>query len=626
MLSEKEKTRIEYFEDLFKKSDLKLMNGNELLSHASKFSRIEEQYLNRNSKSLYPQKIAVLASYTSHHFIQVLKLFLYQRGIAPQFYEGEYDSIAMDLMDKKSGLFQFRPNIILILTHYTDLKDFPKLFSDSATVDRWIEQKTVFYHKLWENAASIPGCQIYQTNFVLPLYRPLGNLEINYPFTPRIALERLNIALMLHKPSNVFLFDMDYLAAYFGKRKWFDDSTYFLSKQGFAFDAFGLVAQAFSRVLSANIGKIRKCLVLDLDNTLWGGVIGDDGLEGINLNPSHAVGEAFITFQQYLKKLKDRGVILAVCSKNDEQSAKLPFQKHPDMVLSIDDISCFVANWNDKPSNIKSIASSLNIGLDSMVFFDDNPFERDIIRQFIPEIEIIDVPSDPTYYIDALDKAMCFEWSQLSSEDTTRTESYVCDRKRQELVLETGDYDSYLKALDMKITLGYVTALEESRFTQLINKTNQFNLRTKRYTESAISQMMHDHERFALIHVSLEDKFSKYGIISCIILERKEAIAFIDTWVMSCRVLKRGVENVVFQKICKTARSWDCKWVIGEYIPTKKNEMVAGLYETFGFEKVNREVPIDFPKTDENGVIYRMNPVDCDKIFLSCAIDKVEEE
>jgi len=600
----KEQERLLYLEQILSNSQLVSMNGSELLDLASKFAKIEGLYLEKHRAKLIPKKIAVLASYTTHHLVNVLKLFLYQRRISPVFYEGEYNGIAMELMNSDSYLYDFKPDIILLLTYHTDIREYPRLFVSDTEIECWIKGKVDYYKKLWEYTTSIPACQVFQTLFVSPVYRTLGNMEANYLFSPSICLNSLNMELTRQKPANVSFIDMEYFASYFGKRRWFDEANYYLSKQGFSFDAFGMVCYAFSRIISSLSGNVKKCLALDLDNTLWGGVIGDDGLEGINVNPSDAVGESFLAFQQYLKKLKERGVILAVCSKNDENIAKLPFQNHPDMILSLDDIACFVANWNDKPGNIREIANQLNIGIDSIVFFDDNPFERDIVRQFIPEVEVIDVPEDPALFVDALDKAMCFEWNQLTEEDLSRSDSYTTDRKRSELCSHIIDYNSYLQALNMKANIANVTSMELARFSQLINKSNQFNLRTKRYTKAAISHMVERKGDYKLLHISLEDKFGKYGIISCIIVKKIEKIALIDTWVMSCRVLKRGVENAAFNSICDVARKWNCDWVVGEYLPTKKNQMVSGLYQELGFEKAQDGW---FSGSEIGGSVYRMN-------------------
>ena len=256
------------------------------------------------------------------------------------------------------------------------------------------------------------------------------------------------------------------------------------------------------------------------------------------------------------------------------------------MILHLNDISCFIANWEDKATNIRKIADTLNIGTDALVFFDDNPFEREIVKRYLPEVKVINVPEDPALYIRALDDAHCFEWSSITEEDTLRTESYLADSRRKEMEYEVIDYDSYLENLKMEAEIGPVNAIDLARFVQLINKSNQFNLRTKRYSEAAVAQMMNDNKTYALLGVALNDIFGRYGIISCIVLQRIDYTVFIDTWVMSCRVLKRGVEVVTFQAICDCALEWGCNRVIGEFIPTKKNSMVANLLPDMGMTEL----------------------------------------
>jgi FkbH-like protein len=596
--------QITYFENLFSGSQLLSMTASDLLLAARKFSKIEEHYKEKNALKLINKKIAVLASYTTHHLLGVMKLFLYKERISPQFYEGEFDGITMGLLDPDSEIFSFQPEILLLLTDQKDIKEFPPLSADQKRVDTWIQTTLEFYTNLWQHASSVAGCQIFQTSFILPIYRPLGNMETNHLSSPTNCLKLLNLELVRKKPRNVTFIDMDYYSSYFGKRRWFDDKNYYLTKQGFSFDAFGLICAAFSKILSGTTGNVKKCLVLDLDNTLWGGVIGDDGPDGINLNSSDAVGEAFISFQKYLKKLRERGIILAICSKNDEDVAKAPFENHPEMVLSLNDIAFFLANWENKATNIQTISNALNIGIDSLVYFDDNPFERDIVKKFFPQVQVIEVPEDPALYVHALDSAMCFEWNQLTEEDLMRSDTYVTDRKRERLSSTVVDYDGYLQALEMKAVIGHPTPDEIARFVQLINKSNQFNLRTRRYSDAAISQMAGEPDKYSLITISLEDKFGKYGIISCIILIHNDDSAFIDTWVMSCRVLKRGVELAAFNAVCDSAREWGCNHIVGEYIPTKKNHMVADLLPFLGFERSHDNIP---GLTDENGNIYRLD-------------------
>ena len=571
------------FRRIFSTDELYHYNERELLAKARKFEKIESEYLKKYPEDLTHKKIAVLASYTSHHFIGVLKLFFYKYGISPEYYVGEYDSIAMDILDPNSQLYEFKPEIMLLLTHNKDICKYPGLFAKADEIEKWTDEHVRYYESLWTAISKIDGCQVFQTNFILPMYRALGNLSANNMASPQYCLQNLNLKLAACKPKYVTFIDLEYLASYEGKKSWFDDTGYYLSKQGFSFKVYPAVCDYVSKVIVNSIKQLKKVLVVDLDNTLWGGVIGDDGLEGINLSSTNGVGEAYIAFQHYLKELKSRGVLLAVCSKNNDDTAKLPFKDHPEMVLSLSDISCFVANWDDKATNIRRICSTLNIATDSAVFFDDSSFERNVVKKLLPEVEVIDVPQDPALYIRALDESRCFEWNQLTEEDTLRTDSFIADNKRREVEQSCGDYDTYLQNLEMVAEVGPISPIDVSRFTQLINKSNQFNLRTQRYTEAVIVDMCAKPDEYSLIDVSLSDKFGKYGIISCIILRKTGNVAFIDTWVMSCRVLKRGVEDIVFNAIADAAENWGCAKIIGEYIPTKKNGMVKGLLASFGF-------------------------------------------
>ena len=587
--------------NLFSKSDV------ELLSLASKFNKIEQEYVNLNSDFLIKKKIAIVASYTTYHWLEILKLFLYANCVSPTFYEAEYDSINMEILDDTSELYHFQPDILFIGTHHKDIKKFPELFSTADEIDKWLETHKNNYLNLWSKIKSISGCQIIHSLFAIPFYRQNGVLENNYLFTKESCLKKLNYALTLEKPAHVTLVDMDYFSALFGKINWFDEVNYYISKQGYSMSAFPLTANTIARLIACYCGKTKKCLVLDLDNTLWGGVIGDDGLDGINLDPNNAVGEAYIAFQRYVKLLKERGIILAVCSKNEEETAKQAFLKHPDMILKLDDIACFIANWEDKAGNVKKIANFLNIGIDSLVFFDDNPAEREIIRKFLPQVEVIEVPEDPAHYIRALELSGVFEMTQLSREDLSRADSYIADFKRAELQEQFVDYDSYLQSLEMSGIIAKPGNAELSRFVQLINKSNQFNLRTRRYTDATAENMLNSNE-FKLAFCSLKDKFTNYGIISSLILKKIDIYLFIDTWVMSCRVLKRGVEQAVFNYISDMAKKSGCKKIIGEYIPTAKNKMVESLLNNFGFNVITEtKLNCAIAKTEQNSILYEIN-------------------
>ena len=530
-------------------------------------------------------KIAVLGSYSIQHFVSVLRFLLHEEGIDANIYEGEYDGILMDVLNDDSELYEFKPSMVILLPSIKDIKEFPALGSDGEAVEQLADKQVQLYQGIWSKLETSLGCQILQANFVLPVERALGNLESNYEYSRSFYYKRINAKLEQKRGGNVTIMDMDYWAGVVGKINWFDNSSYYLSKTGFRMDYIGIAAEVFVKQILALTGKVKKCLVLDLDNTLWGGVVGDDGCMGIQLDPNNAIGEAYRAFQQYVLQLKERGVILAVCSKNEEDIAKEPFEKNDKMILKLDDISCFIANWEDKAGNIRTIASKLNIGVDSLVFFDDNPAEREIVKKFVPEVLVVDVPEDPADYLQALSLCMPFEWGQLTGEDFKRTQSYLQNSKRQELESSFVNYDEYLQALDMVGSVDEIDEYSKERFAQLINKSNQFNLRTIRYTEAAIEQMMQE-ENTKLLAVSLKDKFSDYGIISCIILKKEGEECFADTWVMSCRVLKRGVEEFAFSHVCDVARGMECSRLVGEYIPTAKNRMVKDFYPGLGFEEI----------------------------------------
>lgn len=340
------------------------------------------------------------------------------------------------------------------------------------------------------------------------------------------------------------------------------------------------------RIIGAQLGRSKKCLVLDLDNTLWGGVIGDDGLNGIRLGQGSAIGEAFVGFQHYLLRLKDRGVVLAVCSKNDESNAILPFESHPDMQLRRDDIACFVCNWDDKVSNLRLIASHLNLGTDSFVFVDDNPFERNMVREHLPEVAVPEMPEDPAMYVQVLSSAGYFEATQVTDEDLHRAAQYRANAERETLKRSKIDITDYLKELRMELIAQPFDELNLNRIVQLINKTNQFNLTTKRYSETEIRTVISDSSALTW-QIRLKDRFGDNGIISVIFGRLNSKKEFeIDTWLMSCRVLGRQVEDECLNLVASDARNFGAHRLIGRYHPTAKNMMVRDLYHRFGFNKL----------------------------------------
>lgn len=503
-------------------------------------------------------RLAVIGTNSIQYIVKGLRYLLYEKyRINAVVFEGDYDGIAKTLLDDTSGYYSFQPEATIILP-------------DSGVID------IDFYKKVWNKVLG----HIFQSNFVVPNISALGNLEMNMVESQHFQIAEANLEMARQKPSNVTILDLDGLASRIGKDKWFDYPAYFSTKQGFSLDYLEDVCSLIARQIGALYGKVKKCLVLDLDNTLWGGVVGDDGWDGIQLDPNDPVGEAYRFFQKYVLSLKERGVILAVCSKNELQAAQEPFTQNPNMILKLSDIACFMANWEDKAQNLCAIAQQLNIGIDSLVFFDDNPAERELVRLHLPQVEVIDVPTDPANYAESLSNSGMFDWIQITQEDLNRTNTYQSNQKREQMLSSFTDYEEYLSALEMKYEIGFLDRQQVPRFTQLINKTNQFNLRTQRYTEGQIRQMLENPE-YKLIYCSLSDKFDQYGLISCVILKG----SFIDTWVMSCRVFKRHVEDKIFEFIKGHTEGN----LYGEYLPTAKNVMVRDFYSKIGFQKTEKE-------------------------------------
>ena len=399
-------------------------------------------------------------------------------------------------------------------------------------------------------------------------------------------LRMLNFKLMelAMDNENVFICDVCSIHNLLGRQASFDPQIYVRADVTTSLDFQKQVAQSVIDILRANLGKFKKCLILDLDNTTWGGIIGDDGIEKIQIG-TLGLGKAFTELQLWAKNLKERGIILAVCSKNTDHIAKEPFEKHPDMILRLEDIAVFVANWENKADNIRYIQSVLNIGFDSMVFLDDNPFERNLVRQELPEVTVPELPKDPAEYITYLQQFNLFETVSYSKLDSDRTSKYQEEAKRVGMKKSFASVDDYLGNLNMLAIAASFDDFNVPRIAQLTQRSNQFNLRTIRYTEKDVRDIMASDKHYSM-YLSLEDKFGKYGLISLLILEKLDNnTLFIDTWIMSCRVLKRGVENFALNELVILARNNNCTTIIGERIPTKKNVLVIDHYKNLGFKE-----------------------------------------
>jgi FkbH-like protein len=527
-------------------------------------------------------RVAVLGNTTTTQLVALLDLFLFSRNLDAEIYEAPYGLVRQELLDPTSGLYAFAPDYIFIATTRRDLGPPPPPTATAQEAAQAAARAASEWQALWQAAYERLGCQIIQNNFDAPAWRSFGNLDASLPAAPGYFIETVNRELVASAPRWVSIHDLNGLAGLLGRWNWGDERFFHIAKLPCAPEHLAPYAHGVAALIAARAGRSRKCLVLDLDNTLWGGVIGDDGLAGIALGQGDGAGEAFVAFQRYVKSLRERGVILAVCSKNDDRNAREPFERHPEMVLKLSDIACFVANWNDKAANMRHIAKELNIGLDSLVFFDDNPAERAIVRNLVPEVAVPEAPADPADYVRALDQHRYFEAISLSAEDLRRTEYYRANAERAQIATNAADIDEFLRSLDMKAWIGPIGDMEMERSVQLIGKSNQFNLTTRRYSAADIQRML-DSADWDTRVVKLGDKFGDNGLISVVLTQAQGDSLVVDTWLMSCRVLKRGVERLLLNELVTIARTRGLRRIIGHYLPTPKNDLVKDHYRSLGF-------------------------------------------
>ncbi len=536
---------------------------------------------------LRPLKIALLANTTVDHFADVLRYWLATEGFAADIQITPFGTIVQTVLDSRSSLYSFQPDIVWLFTTYRDLKLGVQPGAEAEAVREAVASAVYRTQSLWKSILDRLKCIVLQNNCDVPAYDPFGNLGGASFWGERSAMRLYNAELTVTALPGVTIFDFDHLSGIYGKDRWVDDRYWFHSKHAFALDASGLVAFQASRLIAAAKGLAKKCLVLDLDNTLWGGVIGDDGIDGITLGQK-AAGEAFSAFQEYARALNERGVILAVCSKNDEANAKAPFEQHPDMRLKLDNIAVFRANWNNKVDNIRDIAATLNIGLDSLVFVDDNPAERAIVRQFLPMVAVPEIPVDPSGYVKAVASLAYFEAASFAPEDRERARYYFENAKRTELQMSFSDTASYLNSLEMTATVGPCDTFHLPRMAQLINKSNQFHLTGVRYGEPDLLAMANDPD-YTIRYFELADRFGDNGLISVVVLRQSLEDLQVEAWVMSCRVLGRSMEEFVCGEMLKIAKERNCSAIVGQYKQSPKNGLVEGLYRRLGFSKILEE-------------------------------------
>lgn len=528
-------------------------------------------------------RFAVLGNCATQLLSQALRGYAYELKIALDVFDADYDQLEPQTLDPESELFRFAPDYILIQLCteklYLEFCELPPKEQETFA-DRVIAR----IREYWRRIEAKTKAPILQFDFVETDDAVFGNfgLKTNRSFAWQIRKLNMLFSEAAAQDKQAFPIALNALSARVGYENFHDPQLFYIAKMPIQVDRLPQVVRRVFDTVEALSGHFRKCVILDLDNTLWGGVVGDDGMEGIRIGELKD-GKIYSDLQRYFKELRNRGILLAVCSKNEYAAAIQPFREHPEMILREDDFVMFVANWEDKAANIRHIRETLNIGMDSIVFIDDNPFERNAVRSQIAELTVPELPEEPEKYLDFLRRENLFETVSVSGEDIKRTQQYREEAQRVESAATFASYDEYLQSLEMKAEAKPFDSFHFARIAQLTQRSNQFNLRTVRYTESDIKRISED-DRFITLYFTLKDKFGDHGLISVVILEKRDnKTLFVDTFLMSCRVLKRGMEEFIINKIVSTAKENGFTLVEGEYIRSPKNAMVANLYAQHGF-------------------------------------------
>lgn len=530
------------------------------------------------------KRVALIGSGSLSFWAPVLRPAAFVAGIDIDLFTGEFGQHSQEILDSGSPLSRFRPEVVILATDWRSLGLSPEV----AEADSVVAGHVAALRTLWRHCAENWGADVIQHNFEVPEVDPFGHLSAELPGGRARILRRLNLALSeAAAAENVAILDVDQVASLFGKCQWNDPIAWTTSKQYPAPAALPLLARHEAAILRALAGLASKCLVLDLDGTLWGGVIGEDGLSGIRLGGSPE-GEAWVSFQHFVRGLRNRGVLLAVCSKNNPEDALEPFRNHPEMVLKRDDFAAFVANWQTKSENLRHIAAELNLGLDSLVFVDDHPVERAQVRAELPEVEVPEMPRDPALYEVAISRSLLFEGVSLTADDRSRVATYRGNAERAQLLTVSGNLEDFLRNLQMRVELRPFDQVNLPRIVQLINKTNQFNLTTRRMSAAMAEKMVGDPLWYTQF-MRVCDRFGDNGITGVLIARREGHAWRVDNWLLSCRVLGRRIEEVMLTALLGFAEASGTAELVGEYLPTAKNGQVADLYERLGFVRVRED-------------------------------------
>ena len=552
-------------------------------------------YILKKAKSLKKQllaedreflnkKIAVLGGSTTHEVIRILELFLLQNGIRPTFYESEFGQYWQDAMFETKTLKEFAPDVIYIHTSNRNIKQYPAPMDQKEQVQELLDQTYQHFEVMWNHLHDNFVCPVIQNNMELPFFRLFGNQDAVQPQGRVHFIQELNHRFSEYalNHDSFYINDIHYQSSCYGLDAWSDPFYWHMYKYALSLPAIPHLAHNIANIIKSIFGKNKKALVLDLDNTLWGGIVGDDGAENLEIGQETSMGQVYSEFQEYIRLQKDLGIMLNVSSKNEYENA-IAGLNHPDGILKPEDFILIKANWDPKSKNIEEIANELSILKESLVFVDDNPAEREIVRAHLPGVSVPEVEK-PEHYIMAIDRSGFFETTSLSEDDRKRNEMYKANLDRKQSQLQFGDYESYLNSLSMHATIKEFEAIYMARIAQLTNKSNQFNLTTKRYSQGEIEEVAESKE-YVSLYGKLEDKFGDNGVVSVVIGKKEQTILHMDLWIMSCRVLKRDMEFAMMDTLVHRCLEQGIKRIYGYYYPTAKNAMVREFYALQGFTK-----------------------------------------
>jgi FkbH-like protein len=538
---------------------------------------------------LRPVRIAVLATFTVDGLVPYLEVEAARQQFGAQVYVGPFNSIKQELLDATSGCAQFQPDVVFILQLLTDV--CPPLANDFLTLDADTRERHVAT-VIGELTASLQTFRqhcpatVVVGNFNRPLHAPLGIYEAMAPAGHSETIHQLNrrLASAVGAVSGVHVLDFDRLCADVGYRQWRDDKLWYLGRSPLSAHLLPVLARTQAAFIQAIKGAPRKCLVLDLDNTLWGGVVGEAGVAGIQLGQTYP-GNVYRDFQQAVLDLQRRGILLAINSKNNPADVDEVFASHPDMVLSRDHFASARINWQDKSANMLEIARELNIGVDSLVFFDDSPVERALIQQTLPEVLTLEVPADPVQYVKVLRESGAFERLSLTEEDLRRGQMYQEETARRRLEEQSASLEDFLKSLRLKVSIAAVDQFSFPRALDLLQKTNQFTVTTRRHSSAQLATMVED-PRWDVFTLRSGDRFGDNGIVGVAIVHSGDTVATVDSFLMSCRVIGRGIETAFLSHLVDWAKRRGHPALEGEFIPTAKNAPAADFYAQHGFVRV----------------------------------------